>query len=93
MGSSYRSDLNNGMMPSWENKLKSAIVTIEDIADELGGLIGDDGQFDNAADDGALRERLLDASEIIRRELPMTKGQIEIRIKMLQRKLAEIEKS
>lgn len=91
MGSSYRDDLNSGNMPEWETKLRNAISLIREVSDGVSECIGSDGQFDNAADDGALREKLLDAMSIIRRELPMTPEEKAERIATLERQLAYLK--
>ena len=70
MGSSYRQDLNNGMMPSWEKELRKAVAILSTISADILECIGSDGQFDNAADDGALREKLGLAKRLILEELP-----------------------
>mgnify|MGYP001564777209 CR=1 FL=1 len=75
MGSSYRQDLNNGQAKGLEFSLKEAVRLIEEVREELYRTIGDDGQFDNAADDGRLLERLLIARDLIQDELPKQDGQ------------------
>lgn len=70
MGSSYRSDLNGGRMREWETKLRRAIVLLQEVKDEIWECVGSDGQFDNAADDGALAEKLGLAQRFISEELP-----------------------
>lgn len=92
MGSSYRDDLNRGFMPDWENTLREALRLIGGIADAVGECIGEDGQFDNAADDGALREKLWEAMAIIRAELPMTPEEKERKIHDLERQLAYLKR-
>ena len=72
MGSSYRSDLRNGHMTKWEEKLRLSVKLIEEVQDEIYETIGSDGQFDNAADDGALSEKLGIAKQFILDELPKT---------------------
>lgn len=92
MGSSYRDDLNCGHMPGWEAKLRQAIAIIREVSDEVSECIGSDGQYDNAADDGALREKLWEAMSIIRRELPMTPEEKAERIASLERQLAVLKR-
>lgn len=70
MSASYRQMLNSGRMPVWAKKIKEAAKLLEEITDEIYADIGDDGQFDNAADDGALAERLFIAKTLIESELP-----------------------
>ena len=70
MGSSYRQDLNGGSMKEWEHKLREACRLIDEVRDDISDCIGEDGQFDNAADDGALREKLWIARRFIEEELP-----------------------
>jgi len=70
MGSSYRSDLNGGRMKSWENELRQACQHIQNVISEVWDCIGSDGQYDNAADDGGLAERLSIAKQFIEDELP-----------------------
>lgn len=70
VGSSYRSDLNSGRMPEWQAKLESACLLVEGVIDEVYECIGEDGQFDNAAQDGALNEKLRLAVRLIREEYP-----------------------
>ena len=74
MGSSYRSDLNGGSMREWEEKLRDAHRLIKQVRDEVSSNCGEDGQFDNAADDGALYGRLGVCLEIIAGELPAANG-------------------
>lgn len=93
MGSSYRDDLNNGHMPEWETKLRSAIKLIDEVYEDLWECTGSDGQFDNAADDGALRGKLADAMQIIRGELPMTPEEKTQRIDRLERELAALKRA
>ena len=88
MGSSYRDDLNCGHMPEWEAKLRQAIGIIREVSE----CIGSDGQYDNAADDGALREKLWEAMSIIRRELPMTPEEKAEHIASLERQLAALKR-
>ena len=90
MGSSYRTDLNNGRMPEWEASLREAIAIIDKVADDVSGTIGDDGQYDNAADDGALAEALRQAIRTIRAELPMTPQERLARMERLKRELAAL---
>lgn len=70
MGSSYRDYLNRGSMKEWEAKLRQAIVLVEEVRDDLYDNLGSDGQYDNAADDGALGEKLWIAIRFIKEELP-----------------------
>lgn len=73
MGSSYRQDLNSGMCPKWEKNLRDACTLIQGVIDDLYEVTGSDGQFDNAADDGALRQQLYLAKRFILEELPKIK--------------------
>jgi len=73
MGSSYRSDLNLGHMKTWEIKLREAIKQIKEVIEEIYEYAGDDGQYDNAFDEGFLAGRLSIAIDIIRSELPKEK--------------------
>lgn len=93
MGSSYRDDLNCGLMPEWETKLRQAIEIIREVSDEVAECIGSDGQYDNAADDGALREKLWEAMGILRRELPITPDERAERIERLERELAALKRA
>lgn len=70
MGSSYRQDLNSGYMGIWETPLREAIDKIRFVITAIYESIGDDGQFDNAADDGGLAEKLSIAVRFIEEELP-----------------------
>lgn len=70
MASSYRDDLNRGGMREWQEKLEKAIALVQEVRDAIWECIGSDGQFDNAADDGALSEKLGLAIRFIREELP-----------------------
>ncbi len=73
MGSSYRSDLNGGQMKEWEGKLRQAVALVREVENEVYETIGSDGQYDNAADDGGLVERLGIAIQFIEGELPKVK--------------------
>jgi hypothetical protein len=73
MGSSYRNNLRSGYCKNWESKLRQATNLIREVLDEHSECIGDDGQFDNAADDGGLREMLWLAIRFIEEELPAQK--------------------
>ena len=70
MGSSYRSDLNGGYMSEWEKPLREACDKISFVISAVYEVLSDTGQFDNAADDGGLIERLSIAKEFIENELP-----------------------
>lgn len=70
MGSSYRSDLKRGGMPDWEAPLREAVRLVRIVIGEVWETIGGDGQYDNAADDGGLAERLGIARRLIEGELP-----------------------
>lgn len=74
MGSSYRSDLNRGHMPGWEYRLRTACKAIASVIDEVQDCIGDETQYDNAAADGALAEKLGLAKRLIEEELPKQVG-------------------
>ena len=73
MGGSDRSALYGGRRPRWEAKLRRAMALIEEVREDLWEGLGADGQYDNAADDGALREKLGLAVRFIREELPPKK--------------------
>lgn len=70
MGSSYRSDLNAGRMPEEEAKLREAVRIVEEVRKGWWEFVGEDGQVDNAADDGGLIATLGIAVRLIREELP-----------------------
>ena len=91
MGSSYRSDLNGGRIRSWELKLRSAVNLIREVTDELSDSIGSDGQFDNAAEDGVLRDILCDVMNTIKDELPMTPEEKNRKIAFLKWQLERLE--
>lgn len=93
MGSSYRDDLNSGYMPEWETKLRSAIKLIDEVYEELWECTGSDGQFDNAADDGALRGKLADAAHILRAELPLAPEEKAKKIESLEREIAALRRA
>jgi hypothetical protein len=93
MGSSYRDDLNRGYMPEWETKLRQAITLIQEVSEAVSECVGSDGQFDNAADDGALREKLWGAMAIIRAELPMTQEEKAEKIERLERQLDALKRA
>jgi hypothetical protein len=92
MGSSYRSSLNNGSMRDWEKSLREAISLIITVTDELSDTIGDDGQYDNAADDGALSANLWTAIDLIRSELPLTDKERIEKIEELERRIERLKK-
>ena len=73
MGRSYRSALNSGDIPKWEEKLREALGLIGDVCASIYECVKDEDQYDNAADDGALRERLIIAASFIESELPKKK--------------------
>jgi hypothetical protein len=75
-------------MPEWETSLREAISLIDAVADSVSTCIGSDGQFDNAAQDGALRESLWDAANIIRELIPLNKQERVDKIASLERQLA-----
>lgn len=70
MGSSYRSELKSGWVKEWEGPLREAIAIIDGVIARVSEVIGDDGQYDNAADDGGLIEKLYLAKRFILEELP-----------------------
>ena len=70
MGSSYRSDLGLGCVKEWELPLREAVRLIRNVRAEIYTVIGEDGQYDNAADDGGLCEILGLVIRLIERELP-----------------------
>jgi hypothetical protein len=73
MGSSFRQDLNNGFMESWNIKLNQAVDLIDEVRRDLYNCIGSDKQLDNAIDDGGLLNALLTAKIILTDELPVKK--------------------
>jgi hypothetical protein len=73
MGSSYRADLRRGHVPEWEKPLREAVVLIQGVIKDSWDCLQDESQFDNAADDGAMRALLGVAVELIERELPKEK--------------------
>lgn len=77
MGSSYRDDLNRGSIPDWEAKLRQSVTLIREVIADIREVIGSDGQFDNAADDGALLERLGIAVDFVLGELPPAKTEVK----------------
>lgn len=92
MGSSYSSDLRNGMMPEWENNLRQAISLISVVSDSVSECIGDNGQFDDAAQDGALLETLQQAIDILRETIPLTEQERKEKIASLEWQLARLKK-
>jgi hypothetical protein len=71
MSASQRQLLNlGGHYPELETKLKQAVTLIQEVIDDVREDIGSDGQYDNAADDGALCSMLGHAIGIIKSELP-----------------------
>jgi hypothetical protein len=88
MGSSYSSDLRNGRMPEWESRLRQALALIESVANDFGDLIGDTGQFDDAAEDGGTRDTLRRAADEIRSLVPLTDKERDEKIARLERQLA-----
>lgn len=70
MGSSFRSDMRSGGMEEWETPLRQACAIIRNIEDRVYRCIGDNGQYDDAGDDGALAEKLAIARRLIEEELP-----------------------
>lgn len=70
MGSSYSSDLANGSMKEWEKPLREAVASIRSVIGQVYDVIGSDGEYDNAGQDGALAERLGIACELIEAILP-----------------------
>lgn len=93
MGSSYRSDLMNGRMPDWESQLRQAISLIESVESEVHDCIGDNGQYDDAAEDGELRETLWRAKEAILSVIPPTEKERAEQIERLERQLAFLKSS
>lgn len=73
MGSSWRSDLNSGRMPEWEVDLRKAVALVRSVQCRVYEVIGENGQYDDAADDGGLAERLGIAVGFIEGELPKKK--------------------
>lgn len=72
MGASYSEMLRGGRMPDWEAKLRQATERIIAVREDVLQGIGDDGQYDNAGDEGGLAERLWIAAELIEDALPPT---------------------
>ena len=70
MGSSYRQDLQSGYMKDWEESIKKAIALVGWVEDRVINTIGDDGQYDNAASDGGLAERLSIVIRLLEETLP-----------------------
>ena len=68
MASSYRSDLNRGYFSELEKPLEIAVAKIEEALDLFSSYTSD--QTDNAEEDGALREKLRIARDLIEEELP-----------------------
>lgn len=73
MSGSYRQELSDGFAPDWEAELREAVKRIRGVIHEVHDCIGQDGEYDNAADDGQLIGRLVAAVEIIESELPTPK--------------------
>ena len=69
MASSYRSNLNRGWLPQVEKPLEAAVAEMEKACELLGECTSD--QIDNAEDDGALKEKLRIARDLIIYELPV----------------------
>jgi hypothetical protein len=93
MGSSYSSDLQSGRMPEWEKSLRKAMSLIDSVASSLSECIGDNGQFDDAAEDGALRESLWRAMDILRESIPLTEQERADKIASLERQVARLKKA
>ena len=70
MGSSYRTDLRRGSMAEAEAGLRTCVRILGETIAEWQMYIGDDGQYDNAADDGGLIERLEIARDLIADTIP-----------------------
>jgi hypothetical protein len=68
MSASYRTYLNQGHMPEWEEPLRQAVKLIRKVTAEISPY--DEDQYDNAADTGVLRYKLFLALELIEAELP-----------------------
>lgn len=75
MGSSNRSDLRCGGNKDWEGKLRRAAALILEVQLSLSEWMRDEDQYDNAADDGALRTRLILARTLIEDEIPPDEAQ------------------
>lgn len=65
MGSSYSSDLRSGQPREKWAALVVARQAVGEVAEWLAGTAGDDGQFDNAAADGAVLGKLEVAQDIL----------------------------
>lgn len=70
MGSSVRSDLNEGFRKEWDESLREAARLIRNVIDDVSRESEGEGQFDNSVSDGNLIGRLEVAEEIIRGETP-----------------------
>lgn len=73
MSGSLRSELHRGGLKSWAIKLKAAESLIGQVITEVYSGIGEDGQYDNAGDDGGLAERLSIAKQLISETMPTSK--------------------
>lgn len=67
MGSSYRSDLNNGMMEGWEMPLRGAVNLVNGV---MSSVVHEALDGDDSPDDGGLLERLIIVESLISHELP-----------------------
>lgn len=70
MGSSYRSDLKSGGNKEWQEKLERAVQDVHSVIHDIYDACDESNQFDDAADDGALAQKLSIAVELIESELP-----------------------
>ena len=93
MGSSYSTDLKGGRMPECESRLRQAVSLIELVAEQFGDLIGDTGQFDDAAEDGCTCEALRRAADEIRSLIPLTDKERDAKIASLERQLAFLKRA
>lgn len=93
MGSSYSTDLKGGRMPECESRLRQAVSLIELVAEQFSDLIGDTGQFDDAAEDGCTCEALRRAADEIRSLIPLTDKERDAKIASLERQLAFLKRA
>jgi hypothetical protein len=93
MGSSFSADLRNGLMSEQESMLREAMALIDSVASGVSECIGANDQFDDAAEDGALRESLWRAMDILREAIPLTEQERAEKIASLERQLARLKKA
>jgi hypothetical protein len=93
MGSSYSAELRSGRVPEWEKSLREAMSLIDSVASSLSYRIGDNNQFDDAAEDGALRESLWNAMNLLREAIPLNEQERAEKIASLERQVAILKKA